>query len=85
MSDEEVAAARGLKSSEGLTSEEWTKTALKVMNTKAANNHEGALETLRLFKAAASEGVTRIRGEITIKSGRDQAPAVLEANIGGLG
>ena len=82
VSDEEVAAARGLKSSKGLTKEEWTQTALKIVNNKAALNNQDAVDTLSMFKAASGEGVMRVRGEVSIRSGNEQYPAVLDGSIG---
>lgn len=86
VSKEDAAKSLGLSTPEGMSQGEYAKAAFKIAKERAAKGHsEEAVETMRLFKAASNEGVTRIRGELIIKSGNDQSPAVLEGNVGGLG
>jgi len=84
VSVDDAAKALNRESAKGMNDEEFRKGALKVIKKQASEGDDSAITTLRAFKAASTEGVQKIRGEITIRSGNDSSPAVLDGNVGGL-
>lgn len=83
VSDEEVAAKAGVASSSGVK-QKYGEYAMSIVKEKAMAGDEKALEAMKAARVAQRESAGRIHGEITIKSGWDSSPAVLEASIGGL-
>lgn len=80
VTDEEVAAKLGIDPSKGIK-REYGETAMSIVREKAMHGDEKALSVYKAARAAGRDAATRIHGEITIKSGWDSSPAVLEGNI----
>lgn len=83
VSDDEVAAKAGVASSKGVK-QKYGEQAMALVKEKAMQGDEKAISALKAARAAQRDEATRIHGEITIKSGWDSSPAVLEGNMGGL-
>ena len=84
VSADEVAAASGRESGDKLSKAEYLSGAIPILRKKVATGDDTAVEAFRAFKAASMEGVTKIRGELIIRSGNERQPAVLEGSAGGL-
>jgi len=87
VSDKDVAESMKVKSLAGKTEEEITRERFKIAQARAATpGDKDAAEVMRAFKVASNEGVMKLRGKLTIESGNDQQPAVIDGQVaGGLG
>ena len=84
VTDDEVAAAVGVEATEGVK-QRYGETAFRLVQQKAQKGSSPeAAEAMKAVRAAQRDAATRIHGVITLKSGNDSVPAVLDGNIGGL-